>query len=53
MKLNTDGSFAADGAGSGMVLRDSRGAIIFSACRNFFSCREALKAELSACMEGL
>lgn len=53
VKLNLDGSFVVDGAGAGMVLQDSQGAIIFSACRNFFSCREALEAELSACMEGL
>mgnify|MGYP000988840899 CR=1 FL=1 len=54
VKLNTDGSFAeSDGAGAGMILRDSAGAIIFSACRTLFSCRDALEAELGACMEGL
>ena len=36
-----------------MILRDSQRAIIFSACRSFFSCHEALEAELGACMEGL
>ena len=29
------------------------GAIIFSACRQLFSCRDALEAELCGCMEGL
>lgn len=54
VKLNTDGSFSEDGgAGAGMVLRDDKGAIIFSSCRVLFSCREALEAELCACMEGL
>ena len=53
-KLNTDGSFADDGTtDAGMVLRDDKGAIIFSSCRQLFSCREALEAELCACMEGL
>ena len=36
-----------------MVLRDDKGAIIFSSCRQLFSCRDALEAELCACMEGL
>ena len=54
VKLNTDGSLAEDGsAGAGMVLRDERGAIIFSSCRQLFHCRDALEAELCACMEGL
>lgn len=54
VKLNSDGSFTPDGrAGAGMVLRDSSGAIIFSACRALFSCRDTLEAELYACMEGL
>lgn len=54
VKLNSDGAFADDGtAGAGMVLRDERGNIIFSSCRVLFSCREALEAELCACMEGL
>ena len=54
VKLCTDGSFAVSGsAGAGMVLRDDKGAIIFSSCRQLFSCRDALEAELCACMEGL
>ncbi|XBI99227.1 hypothetical protein VPH35_019342 [Triticum aestivum] len=53
-KLNTDGSYDAGGsAGSGMILRDEVGGIIFSACRQLFSCRDALESELTACMEGL
>ena len=48
------GSYGDDGsAGSGMVLRDDKGAIIFSSCRQLFLCRDSLEAELSACMEGL
>ena len=54
VKLNTDGSFAVNGtAGAGMVLRDDKGNVIYSACRELFSCREILEAELCACMEGL
>jgi ribonuclease HI len=53
-KLNTDGSFVtSDDAGAGMILRNSSGGIILSACRALFSCRDALEAELCACMEGL
>ncbi|KAI5015954.1 hypothetical protein ZWY2020_005581 [Hordeum vulgare] len=36
-----------------MVLRDHNGGIIFSACRSFWSCSDALHAELAGCMEGL
>ena len=53
VKLNTDGSFHDGRAGAGMVLRDPSGDVIFSACRTLYSCREALEAELGACMEGL
>ena len=54
VKLKSDGSFPSNGmAYAGMVLRDESGAIIFSACRSLFSCRDALEAELCVCMEGL
>ena len=53
VNLNTDGSFDAGRAGAGMVLRAPLGGVIFSACRTLYSCREALEAELCACMEGL
>ena len=39
VKFNSDGSFIVDGrVGAGMFLRDSNGAIIFSACRTLYSC---------------
>ncbi|VAI39971.1 unnamed protein product [Triticum turgidum subsp. durum] len=54
VKLNTDGSYVdSDNAGAGMILRNSTGGIIFSACRSLFSCRDAVEAELGAIMEGL
>lgn len=53
MKMNSDGSFALDGVGSGMVLCDDQESIIFSAQRQLFSCRKALEVELCACMKVL
>jgi hypothetical protein len=53
VKLNTDGAYTDGHAGAGMVLRDSEGTIIFSACRALFNCRNALESELCAVMEGL
>lgn len=54
VKPSTGGSFVEDGtAGAGMVPRDDKGSIIYSACRELFSCRKALEVELCACMEGL
>ena len=54
-KLNTDGSFiaATGAAGGGMILRDDRGEIIYTACRELRTCDNALGAELAACKEGL
>lgn len=54
VKLNVDGSYTeGHKAGVGMVLWDDKGSIIFSSCRELFSCHEVLEAELCACMEGL
>ena len=36
-----------------MILRDEHGRIVFSSCRFLSHCGSALKAELSACMEGM
>jgi ribonuclease HI len=54
-KLNVDGAWK-DGepsGGTGMVLRDDAGNIIFTACHHLFQCEGALEAELRACEEGL
>uniref|UniRef100_A0A8R7P1A2 RNase H type-1 domain-containing protein n=1 Tax=Triticum urartu TaxID=4572 RepID=A0A8R7P1A2_TRIUA len=54
VKLNSDGSWGQDGdAGAGMILRNEHGEVIFSACKHLHICRDALEAELCACMEGL
>ncbi|XBI39831.1 hypothetical protein VPH35_124520 [Triticum aestivum] len=55
VKLNTDGSYvmASGASGGGMILRDDRGEIIFSTCRELRTCDNALGAELAACKEGL
>lgn len=55
VKLNIDGSFDAsqDKGGIGMVLRDSTGEVIASACKPLASCINALESELLACREGL
>ncbi|KAE8776224.1 autophagy-related protein 7 [Hordeum vulgare] len=53
--LSTDGSFKLDDgtAGSGMILRDNKGDVIFASYRKFFQCNDALEAELQAIKEGL
>ena len=54
-KLNTDGSHVppTGEAGGGMILRDDRGNIIYTACRQLLTCDNGLEAELAACREGL
>lgn len=53
VKLNTDGSFiASDGSSStGMILRDTTGNIVFTACRHLLTCTDALETELCALSE--
>ncbi|KAE8784009.1 autophagy-related protein 7 [Hordeum vulgare] len=53
--LSVDGSFdPADGsAGSGMFLRDNKGAVMFASYRKLIHCNEALEAELQAMKERL
>jgi ribonuclease HI len=55
VKLNFDGSVKIDdgSAGTGMILRDEEGSIIFSACRRLVNCSDPLEAEARACEEGL
>ena len=55
VKLNTDGSFLPENgtAGTGMILRDHGGAIIFSSCISLCYCANALEAELLAIKEDL
>ena len=36
-----------------MTPRDDRGGIIYSACRELRTCNNTVRAELSACKEGL
>lgn len=51
VKWNTNGSVGQNGsAGAGMVLRDDKGAIIFSSCRALFSCRDVGSGAM--CMHG-
>ncbi|KAE8768090.1 hypothetical protein D1007_60483 [Hordeum vulgare] len=53
--LSVDGSFnPVDGAaGSGMILRDDQGAVIFGSYLKLFYCNDALEAELQGMKEGL
>jgi hypothetical protein len=55
VKLNFDGSVKIDDglAGTGMILRDEEGSIIFSTCRRLVNCSDPLEAEARACEEGL
>ena len=53
-KLNVDGAFTTDGhAEAGMVLRDHRGHVIYTACRSLEHCSDATDAELKAFEEGV
>ena len=53
--FSVDGSYYAhDGkAGTGMILRDNNGKMIFAAYRRLFHCNEALETEIQAMLEGL
>ena len=53
--LSVDGSYCQrDGsAGSGMILRDDQGAVIFVAYNGIFYCNDVLEEELHAIMEGV
>nr|BAD15736.1 hypothetical protein [Oryza sativa Japonica Group] len=53
MKLNVDGSFDPnyENGGIGAILKDERGTVIFSSCRFFERCYDALEMELLACKE--
>jgi ribonuclease HI len=55
VKLNCDGSVKLEdgSAGTGMVLRDENGQVIFTACRHLLHCEDALEAEAYAVAEGL
>ena len=53
VKLNTDGSVLNGVAGTGMILRDHVGNIIFSSCRYLFSCNDMLETEIMGIREGL
>jgi ribonuclease HI len=53
VKLSVDGSFKDGSAGSGTILRDEGGSIIFSSCKYIAPCTEPLEAELLACLDGL
>jgi hypothetical protein len=52
---SVDGSFCAqDGSvGSGVILQDDKGIVIFAAYRWIFHCNEALKLEIHVTMEGV
>ena len=53
--MSTDGSFSnKDGTvGSGVILLDGDGGVIFAAYRKLFHCNETLESELQAMIEGL
>ena len=53
VKLNTDGSVLNGVAGTGMVLRDHLGNIIFCACRHVQLCEDALESKILVVREGI
>lgn len=55
IKLNTNGPYlpTEGSAATHRVLRDSSGAIIFTACRNLIKCDNALELELSTISQGV
>jgi ribonuclease HI len=54
LKLNVDGAFTCNnGAGTGMILRDHKGEVVFAACRQLRSCCDVTEAELMALEEGI
>lgn len=53
MKLYADGSVLDGIAGTGMILWDHEGSIIFNSCRHLHTCNDILEVEILAIMEGL
>ncbi|KAF8779228.1 hypothetical protein HU200_002906 [Digitaria exilis] len=55
IKLNVDGSFveATGDAGVGVIARNCKGEVLFTAWRVIFQCANAAEAEARACMEGV
>lgn len=54
-KVNIDGSFVEQtgGAGVGVIAKNHRGEVIFTAWRAIFRCANAAEAEAKACAEGV
>lgn len=54
IKVNVDGSFVEQtgGAGVGVIARDHKGVVLFTAWRVIFRCTDALEVEALACVEG-
>ncbi|OEL37987.1 hypothetical protein BAE44_0000994, partial [Dichanthelium oligosanthes] len=54
-KVNVDGSFIyqTGAAGVGVIARNSRGEVLFTAWRVLFRCANAVEAEAQACAKGV